>query len=296
MDIRQLRYFLAVAEEGLITKAAKRLSITQSPLSQQMLLLEKELGVQLFQRTKKHIGLTEAGHVLKRRGQQLLDLALLTTSEVRETANGLRGKLTIGTINSSGRLLLPEVIRLFHQKYPLISFDLRQGDTQHILELLNSHLINIAFVRLPIDAFLYESVIVPAEDMVMAANSRDIAVNVEKIPLKQLKDQPLLIHRRYETIITDYFHQNGFEPNFFCISDEIIPLLTWALRGLGVAIVPEFAANILSAPSLTVKKLTEPVASTSSALIWRKNEELPLTATHFIDTFKKSGRQTSLSM
>ena len=73
MDIRQLTYFLAVAEEGLITKAADRLHITQSPLSQQMILLEKELGVQLFKRTKKHIGLTEAGYVLKRRAEQLVD-------------------------------------------------------------------------------------------------------------------------------------------------------------------------------------------------------------------------------
>lgn len=71
MDIRQLKYFLAVAEEGLVTKAADRLHITQSPLSQQMILLEQELGVQLLQRTKKHIGLTEAGYVLKRKAEQI---------------------------------------------------------------------------------------------------------------------------------------------------------------------------------------------------------------------------------
>ncbi|WP_196599089.1 LysR family transcriptional regulator [Pectinatus frisingensis] len=294
MDIRQLKYFLAVAEEGLVTKAADRLHITQSPLSQQMILLEKELGVQLLQRTKKHIGLTEAGHVLKRRAEQLLDLTQLTMNEVRETANGIRGKLTIGTINSSGRLLLPEVIRLFHQTYPLISFDLRQGDTQRILELLNSHLIDIGFVRLPVDSFLYASVTVPTEGMVMVANSHDITVKAEEIPLAHLKDFPLLIHRRYETIISDYFHQNGFEPNIFCTSDEIVPLLTWSLRRLGIAIVPEFAINLLSNPSLIVKKITKPIVSTSSALIWRKNEQLPVTATHFINMFRKKDI-TSLS-
>lgn len=89
MDIRQLTYFLAVAEEGLITKAARRLHITQSPLSQQMIALEKELDVQLFQRDKKHIVLTKAGCLLKRRAEQLIALAQNTRTEVQETAHGL---------------------------------------------------------------------------------------------------------------------------------------------------------------------------------------------------------------
>lgn len=287
MDIRQLKYFLAVAEEGLVTKAADRLHITQSPLSQQMILLEQELGVQLLQRTKKHIGLTEAGYVLKRKAEQILDLTQSAMNEVRETANGIRGKLTIGIINSSGRLLLPEVIRMFHQTYPLVSFDLRQGDTQRILELLNSHLIDIGFVRLPVDSSLYDYVTIPTEGMVMVAHSQVITIEDEELPLIQLKDQPLLIHRRYETIILDYCRQNGFEPNILCTSDEIVPLLTWSLCGLGVAIVPEFAINLLSNSSLIVKRLTKPVATTSSALIWRKKEVLPVTATHFINMFRE---------
>lgn len=286
MDIRQLTYFLAVAEEGLITKAADRLHITQSPLSQQIILLEKELGVQLFKRTKKHIGLTEAGYVLKRRAEQLVDLTQLTMNEVRETAHGIRGKLTIGTINSSGSFSLPEIIRLYHQTYPLITFDLRQGDTQRILELLNSHLIDIGFVRLPIDSFLYDSVTVPPEGMVMVANAKDVNLEAEEISLDQLKELPLLIHRRYETVISDYCHQSGFEPTVFCTSDEIVPLLTWSLCGLGVAIVPENAINLLANSSLTIKKIVTPTVSTSSALIWRKNEELPVAATHFINMYK----------
>lgn len=286
MDIRQLKYFLAVAEEGLITKAAQRLHITQSPLSQQMISLEKELGVSLLKRTKKHIGLTEAGHVLQHRGKQLLDLEQLTLREVHETANGIRGKLTIGTIHSSGRLLLPEMIRIFHQNYPRISFDLHQGNTQHILDLLNSHLIDIAFIRLPVDSFLYESIAVPTEKIVLAARPQDLTIHTEQLELIQLKDQPLLIHRRYETTIIDYFQQKSCEPNIFCISDEIIPLLTWCLCGLGIAIVPEFATHLLAPSPLVVKKLKAPAVSTSSALIWRKNEELPLSAAHFIAMFQ----------
>lgn len=285
MEFRQLKYFLSVAEEGLITKAANRLHITQSPLSQQMLLLEKELGVRLFQRTKKHISLTEAGCVLKRRAEQILDLIQLTTNEVRETGNGVRGKLTIGILNSSGRLLLPQYIRKFHQTYPLVSFDLRQGDTQHILDQLNSHLIDIGFVRLPVDSSLYEHIAIPSEGMIMVTPAQISDTNPEKVHLTHLKNHPLLIHRRYESIITDYCREQGFEPAIFCVSDEIVPLLTWASLGLGTAIVPEFAINLLPNSSLIIKKIAEPVISTSSALIWRKNETLPAAANHFINIF-----------
>lgn len=286
MELRQLIYFLTIAEEEQITKAAKHLHITQPPLSQQMLALEKELGVQLFRRTKKRIFLTEAGIVLKRRAAQILELVQLSTDEVREATDGLRGKLTIGIINSSGRLLLPEVVHLFHQKYPFVTFDLRQGTTPHIMELLNSHLIDVGFVRLPIDKSTFDSVAVPVEKMVMVVHQDFLKPTVQTVDLMQLKNYPLLVHRRYESTIIDYFHNENEEPSILCTSDEILPLLTWALRGLGIAIVPEFSVNLLSNPALIVRELRQPAVSNTSALIWRKNELLPAAATHFIELFR----------
>ena len=114
MEFRQLKYFLAVADEGHITKAAQRLNITQPPLSQQIILLENELGVQLFQRSKKQVVLTEAGRALQNRAEQIVSLMKTAVDEVQEAADGLRGKLTIGTITSSGRSLLPEYIQKYH--------------------------------------------------------------------------------------------------------------------------------------------------------------------------------------
>jgi DNA-binding transcriptional LysR family regulator len=287
MELRQLKYFLIIAEEGLITKAAVRLNITQPPLSQQMIALEKEFGVQLFRRTKKHIFLTEAGEVLKRRSEQILELVQLTTDEVRETTAGVRGKLTIGIINSSGRLLLPEIVRIFHQQYPHVSFDLRQGDTHHIVELLDSHLIDVGFIRLPIDLSQFDSVPVPIEKMVMVVHKDLLPLDNETMDLIDLKEYPLLIHRRYEAIVTDYFHKKGTEANILCTSDEMIPLLTWSLRGLGIAVVPEFSTHLLSNPNLIVRTLNQPTVTSASALIWRKNELLPAAATNFIDLFQK---------
>ena len=286
MDLRQLTYFLTIAKEGQITKAAKHLHITQPPLSQQMLSLEKELGVQLFRRTKKSIILTEAGTILQRRASQILDLVQLTTNEVRETSTGLKGKLTIGIINSSGRLLLPEVIRRFHKEYPQVTFDLHQGTTLHIIELLKSHLIDVGFVRVPIDTSAFESVPIPAEKIIMVAHQALINPPDKILDLMHLKDYPLLVHRRYESTIMDYFHNKNVEPTILCTSDEMIPLLTWALRGLGIAIVPEFSITLFANPELIIRELKQPSATGTSALIWRKNESLPATASHFIELFQ----------
>jgi DNA-binding transcriptional LysR family regulator len=276
-----------VANAGLITKAAADLHITQSPLSQQMILLEEELGVPLFERSKKHLTLTEAGLVLKQRAEQILDLKRVTVSEVRDTAKGLRGRLTIGIINSSGSLLLPEIIQKYHQSYPNISFDLRQGDNAFILERLNSHLIDIGFVRLPIETQLYNFFPVPAEKLIIVGSPEILKFPKATLPLLKLKDQTLLIHRRYQKPLMDYFHHKGIEPNILCISDELVPLLSWAQCGLGLAIVPEYAARLVVTPNLTVKKLSQPVLPSSSALVWRKDEKLPATAVHLLELFKK---------
>ena len=169
MEFRQIKYFLAVAEEGQITKAAERLNITQPPLSQQIILLEEELGVQLLERSKKQIRLTEAGKILRSRAEQMTELMQTAVDEVREAAAGIRGKLKIGTITSSGRSLIPGYIRKYHKLYPQVTYDLRQGDSRRVLELLDAGLIEIGLVRLPIDESRYNVSILPKENMVVVS-------------------------------------------------------------------------------------------------------------------------------
>lgn len=101
MDLRQLTYFLAIAEEGQITAAARRLNMAQPPLSQQMKALEEELGVELFLREPRSVTLTDAGEILYRRARQLITLADSTRREIGDFKSGLRGTLSIGTVSSS---------------------------------------------------------------------------------------------------------------------------------------------------------------------------------------------------
>ncbi|TWH45980.1 LysR family transcriptional regulator [Sporomusa sp. KB1] len=289
MDIRQLKYFLAIAEAGQITKAATRLHITQPPLSQQIILLEKELGVQLIERTKKHINLTESGRILQNRAEQIIELINTTIDEIHEAANGISGKLTIGTITSSGRTLIPEFVQKFHQIYPKISFDLRLGDSRRILELLNAGIIEIGLVRLPINTSLYNYLTLPQENMVMVSRADAITIGDKEIlSLDKIQNHPLLIHRRYETIIIDYCRQIGFEPNVLCTSDDNTSLLIWAKLGLGIAIVPETTINLLQDSPLLIQKLTSPELITTAAIIWLKKHTLSTAASHFLEMFKKA--------
>jgi DNA-binding transcriptional LysR family regulator len=111
-------------------------------------------------------------------------------------------------------------------------------------------------------------------------------LKASSLPLLKFQAYPLLLHRRYQAAVLSYFRQNGQEPDIFCTSDEVIPLLTWSRCALGAAVVPEQAARLLGSSSLIVKKIAQPVLTTSSALIWRKDEVLPAAADHFIQLFR----------
>ena len=283
MEFRQLKYFLAIAEEGQITKAAERLNITQPPLSQQIILLEKELGVQLLHRSKKQIQLTEAGRILQKRAEQVVELLKAAVAEVQESVEGISGKLSIGSITSSGRSLVPDYTMRYHLLYPKVSFDLRQGDSRRILDLLEAGLIEIGLVRLPIDETKYNFIVLPQERMVVVSTPHAFPMEEkDELKLTQLENTPLLILRRYAPIISEYCR------NILCVSDDVTPLLLWVRLGLGVAIVPESSVNLLQGAPLSVRAIDTPAFTTTGAVIWRKTHSLSATALHFINMFSSA--------
>ena len=137
VDIRQLRYFTAIAEEGQISLAAKKLNMAQPPLSQQLQLMEEELGVKLVERKRngKRMELTEAGRVLYEKAQSVLHLFRESIKEVKEIGEGLKGTLSIGVVPSCVSHL-PNRIQCFHQRYPMVSFKIWGGDPYEIKKTL----------------------------------------------------------------------------------------------------------------------------------------------------------------
>ena len=134
MDIRTIQYFLEVAKECNITRAAENLHMAQPPLSRQMRQLEEELGVELFDRSKKRLKLTEEGVLLRNRGEEILSMIDKTREEVSELKNGIGGTLYIGTVEGRGPSLLAQWISSFTGQYPQVHYELWNGSTVDVVE------------------------------------------------------------------------------------------------------------------------------------------------------------------
>lgn len=283
MDIKQLKYFIGIAEEGNITRAAEKLHIAQPHLSNQLKLLEDELSVTLVKRNTRSIKLTNAGEMLLHRAKQMLELKERTIKELRDFNEGLQGTLSIGAISSAGDILLPNWIYNFHKKYKNINFHVRECDTHEILELLNNGLIEIGIIRTPLNSELYESISLPEEPMIAAASENLFWYNEPKfIDMSELQNKPLLIHRRYEKMIIEACEQSGFQPRVLGKIEDTRTILLWAKTGMGVAIIPKDWIGIIPNINLKYAQIKESRLKTKTAIVWKKGGYLSVAAKHFL--------------
>jgi LysR family transcriptional regulator, salicylic acid-responsive activator of bsdBCD len=285
MDIRDMKYFYTIAEEGNISNAAKRLNIAQPPLSRQMKQLEDELGVQLFERGSRKIRLTEAGQLFRERVEQILGLVDGTTKEMTELNSGLGGTISIGTVTTSGAILLPNLISQFHSLYPNVTFQLWEGDGYRILELLDNRVIEVGIIRAPFDSEIYEAIILPDEPLVIAMKKDTCycGEDPETVRLIELANQPLIIPRRWKNMFVEWCEQAGFRPNIICLSDGILLNILWTKLGIGMALVPKSTEGLISDSILTYKTIVEPTVSTQTVIVWIKNRQLSASSKHFLD-------------
>ncbi len=287
MELKQLRYFLTITEEGQITAAAKRLHIAQPPLSYQLRLLEKELGVTLLERGPRNIRLTGAGELLQRRAAQILEMAASTKSELMDYGRNMSGVLSIGTISSSGGIVPNPRMLEFTRSYPDIRFEIREGNTFSVMEMLEKGIIDIGVVRTPFHRPAGVcSRIAPREPMLAVMTDPDACAPGKGFAsLAELAGKPLIIYRRFETLLVDTFAQAGLEPFFCCKNDDARTTLLWARAGLGIGIVPESALLTAETTGLTHKVIRCEELRTSLAVIWMKNRYLSSLGRKFIEFF-----------
>ena len=296
MDIRDLKNFLIIAEEGNITAAAKRLHMAQPPLSRQIKQLEEELGVQLFERGKRRVTLTEAGLLLHSRAEQIVDLLNTTTKELQDFDTGIRGTLSIGAVTASGATLLPNLIKIFRDRYPLVTFRLREGESRRITELIDRGVVDLGMVRTPFNTEIYESINLPNEPLVLVYSPNHPGMPADdklSIDLAALDGKPLMIHRKFENQLTACCQQAGFAPSILCESDDVMPLLAWADANIGIAIVPRAAIGLIPHTNLIAKEIVNPPLETTAAIIWVRNRYLPATALHFLHLFTSLNKLAS---
>ena len=288
IGVKDMRAFFAVVEEGNISHAAQRLNVAQPALSRQMKRLEEKLSVKLFERGSRRIRLTEAGRLLCNRVESILGMVDGTVREITEIGTGAKGSIRIGTITTSGAMILPELISDFHKIYPNVTFEIWEAEGARIIELLDSHLIEIAITRTQVDNMAYELLVLPHEPLVMVMNKKNsCGRKSDRVKFKELRGQNLIIPSRWKSIFENNCRKVGFEPNILCVSDSVVQDLLLVKMNLGIAMIPVSSQKLLTDGDLIYKRLVEPEMTTHTIMAWLKNQTLSTACKNFVDMFKE---------
>lgn len=196
MELRVLKYFLAVAREENITKAAALLHLTQPTLSRQLMQLEEELGVQLFHRSRYHIVLTDEGMLLRRRAQELVDLAEKTAREFQKDPE-LRGEISIGSGDLEGMYVLAELLASFQKLHPQVTYQIYSGNADHTKERIEGGTLDLGLLLEPVDISKYDFIRMPVKEQwgVLVQEDAPLAQK-EAVTPKDLAGIPLILTRR----------------------------------------------------------------------------------------------------
>ena len=291
MDLRQIRYFMTVAEELNITRAAEKLHLSQPPLSRARMELEEELGCVLFIRGKRHLVLTAEGLAFKRRGEQLLTLVDMTKTELSEMQNGISGTLYIGHVDSNGPTLVAEWIESFKKLYPHVTYNLWCGNVDDLTDRLKSGLIDLAITMTPTNSDFLDGFKVFSENWVaiIPANDPLAKSKHEYITREELIDNDLIIssRRSREDEIRGWFKNFKKEPHFIVKTAHSSNAAKLVNRNLGIALFPaSVAKNIASGTNVTIKKLS-PAINVDYMLSWDNERHPNALTTKFISHIRE---------
>ncbi len=243
MELRHLRYFVAVAEELHFGRAAARLNMAQPPLSQQIRQLEEELGVQLFLRDKRSVSLTEAGRTFLAETRKTLAQADRSVHVVRQAERGEIGRLVIGFISSATYSVFPDILRSFRMRYPKIEVVLDEATTERQLNSLRDNKMDIGFMRAPIEDKSLTLISVVREPIVAAVPDFHPLAKMQAIDLRRLAGEPFISLPRkllpgYYDQIAQACRKAGFELRVSQEARQVHTIISLVAAGMGVALVP----------------------------------------------------------
>lgn len=282
IETRQLRYFLAVAEELHFGRAAKRLHMTQPPLSQAIQQLEAELGVELFHRTTRHISLTAAGQALLPEARKLLQHADQLATIAQRAASGEIGKLSLAFVSIADYSVLPPSLRSFRQAYPQVEIELREATSNIQLSALEKGEIDAGLLIPPIPEPLSKILAyqrLRTEPLVLALPVQQKRKKIAN-RLSSYKDLPLVLFPRtiapalHDSILA-CFQSLGITP---IISQEAIQMRTiiaLVSADMGMALVPQSVSN-LQRPGVHYQTLVDIEAQVEVGVAWRRDNDSPV--------------------
>ncbi|ETY74703.1 LysR family transcriptional regulator [Lactiplantibacillus fabifermentans] len=258
MNLKQLRYFLAVAEEGQMTAAAKRLHVAQPPLSYQIKQLELELGVPLFKRLPQGVVVTSAGKLLVGYAQQLTQLSATAENKIRALAHGITGTLNLGTVSSSAGVMPNQALLKWLHAHGDVQLELTEGNTYELLDDLHKRLLDVAIMRTPFNRQHLICRFFPAERMVAVLPQRFHQFeNRRQLRLSDLDGLPLIKYRRFNELFHVAFLEQPFDPQFVMTCDDARTAMHWADHQIGVALVPRSLAATYDSGQVLIRSIAD---------------------------------------
>ena len=281
MELRVLNYFLMVAREENITRAAQLLHVTQPTLSRQLMQLEEELGVQLFHRGKHSVSLTEEGMLLRRRAQELVSLSEKTKLELQCREDVPAGEIAIGCGETKSMSLLSKCMVSFRERYPLVQFSIYSAIADDIKERIEKGLLDMGLLVEPVDISKYEYIRMPVKERwgVLVREDSPLAGKGSVTP-EDLLGVPLIMSRRepVKNELASWFGAAFDQLEIAAGFNLIVNAAFMVEQGLGVALCFDLGIvfeNLRFVP-------LAPRMETGSVLVWKKNQALSSAQAQFI--------------
>lgn len=290
MEIRVLKYFLAVAREQNISAAAQSLFLSQPTLSRQLKELEEELGKQLFIRGSRKITLTEEGLLLRKRAEEIVELLDKTEKELSNSDEQVSGEIYIGAGETDGLRLIAKAAKELQEQYPQITYRIISGDAVDITERLDKGLIDFALLLEPVDISKYSYLKFPVKDVWGVLMRRDCPLAQKKsISPRDLRNMPLIVSRQAldGSELTQWLKSDNEQLNIVSTYNLVYNASLMVDEGLGVALCLDKIINVSGDSSLCFRPL-KPKLEVGMSLVWKKYQVFSKAAEKFILKMQES--------
>lgn len=288
MDIKHLQYFLEVAKYNSFSRAADQLFITQPTISKMIKNFEQELGVALFDRSRKQLVLTDAGHIILEQAK-LIDQAFNNLETELDNLLGLKkGHIRIGLPPIFDAHIFLKIVGSFHEKYPGITFELVEDGSKKIEEDVENNLLDIGIIVLPTKNELFNHFSFMEEDLKLILHKSHPLANRKEVQLAELEKESFILFNKDFALndrIISSCNNEGFHPTIISESSQRSFIEEMVAFKLGIALLPESICNHLN-ENLTAVKLVNPTIGWNLAMIWSKNQYLPYAAKEWLQYTK----------
>ena len=298
MELRHLSYFVAVAEELHFGRAAQRLGISQPPLSQQIKVLEIDIGARLFDRNKHTVTLTNAGRATLREAYQLLEHADRMKAIARQVNANVDSRLNIGCSSSALFEVLPPILTQLHAEHPEIGISVQDYETPAAVAALLADKLDVAFIRIDYVEFPLEAIRYLSDHYVAAVPFHHALAHRKVISLQSLVNEPLVVYQRrmepqtHDRIVTAFRNQ-GFSPNLVFPSPSMQSQLAMVASGLGIAIVSNLVKH-WRIPHVVYRPLDVLIEATNISIVWHSRRR-PATLDYLLAAGEKFSGATNNS-